>query len=101
MAGSLPQLELLFLHRDGIREVLRRHDMWHVRVCGLAAKGMALAAGVPVELLVDVVDARYRAAIDLHEAAGEIASMIGHPVVVIHCRPGEEQLLDGEDLRSL
>lgn len=94
-------LDLLYLYRDNVLSILHGHGISHPRVCGLAARGADLPAGVPVEILVDVMEARAWAAVDLHAVADEIAQLVGHPVALIHCPPGTEQLQPGEQMVRL
>lgn len=60
-----------------------------------------MPASWPVEILVSVLEVRERPAVDLHRAADELAVLIGRRVVLQHCVPGSESLLEGEEMRSL
>lgn len=101
MPEDFAPLDLLYLYREQVLSVLNQHGIAHPRVCGLAAQGVALAPDVPVEVLVDVMEARAWAAVDLHAVADRIAALIGHGVILIHCPPGTEELLPGEQMVSL
>lgn len=101
MIGDLPPLEVLYLYRDQVVSILADHEMSHPRVVGLAAQGSDMPATWPIEILVSVLDHRERPATDLHRAADELAAVIGYQVVLQHCAPGSEHLLEGEEMRSL
>lgn len=101
MIADFPPLDLLYLYREQVHSILAGYDMSHPRVVGLAARGADMPAGWPVEILVSVLEVRERPAIDLHHAADELAVLIGHEVVLQHCEPGSERLLEGEEMRPL
>ena len=101
MAADFAPLDLLYLYREEVLSILNKHGTAHPRVCGLAARGAELPASVPVEILVDVMEARAWAAVDLHDVADQIATVIAHQVALVHCPPGQEQLLPGEQMVAL
>lgn len=101
MIGGFPPLEVLYLYRDQVISILVEHEMSHPRVVGLAAQGRDMPATWPIEILVSVLDQRERPATDLHRAAAELAVLLEHEVVLQHCAPGSERLLEGEEMRSL
>lgn len=94
-------LDLLYLYGEEVLSILNRHGIAHPRVCGLAARGADLPESAPVEILVDVMEARAWAAVDLHTVADAIAVVIAHPVALVHCPPGSEELLPGEQMIAL
>lgn len=94
-------LDLLYLYREEVLSILNRHAIADPRVCGLAARGARLPESVPVEILVDVMESRAWAAVDLHAVADAIAVVIAHRVVLVHCPPGAEELLPGEQMIAL
>ncbi|HEY3408999.1 MAG TPA: hypothetical protein VGK53_12570, partial [Propionicimonas sp.] len=80
------------------REALAEHGMGSPRVAGLAGAGRPVPAGMPVELCVDIAsvhDWNNGAARDVDQKIGAI---LGHPVVITHCPPGQERLLPGEQV---
>lgn len=95
MAEDFAPLDLLYLYREQVLSILNRDGIAHPRVRGLAARGADPAESVPVEILVDVMDSRAWAAVDLHAVADAIAVVIAHPVALVHCPPGAEKLLPG------
>ena len=101
VAEDFAPLDLLYLYREEVLSILNRHGIAHPRVCGLAARGAALPQSVPVEILVDVMEARAWTAVDLHAVADAIAIVIAHPVALVHCAPGAEELLPGERMIAL
>lgn len=101
MPSNFAPLDLLYLYREDVLSILGREGIWHPRVCGLAARGADLPPSVPVEIFVDVMEARSWAAVDLHRVASQLAHLIGHDVVLSHCPPGEEDLLPGEQIVAL
>lgn len=101
VAEGFAPLDLLYLYREEVLSILNRRGISHPRVCGLAARGAELQESVPVEILVDVMESRAWAAVDLHAAADAIASVIAHPVALVHCPPGAEELLPGEQMIAL
>ena len=101
VARDFAPLDLLYLYRDQVLSILNRHGIAHPRICGLASRGAELPPQVAVEILVDVMEVRAWAAIDLHAVADEVASVIAHRVVLIHCPPGSESLLPGEQIVRL
>lgn len=101
VTADFPPLDLLYLYRDRLGDILAAHDLSHPRVVGLAASVQNVPEGIAVELLVDALEARQRPAVDLHRAAEQIGQLIGHQVLLVHCPPGQEALLPGEQMRSL
>ncbi len=101
MAEDFAPLDLLYLYREQVVSILNRHGIAHPRVCGLATTGTHLPESVPVEILVDVMESRAWAAVDLHAVADAVAVVIGHRVALVHCPPGREELLPGEQMISL
>lgn len=101
MVADFPPIDQLYLYREQVHSILAGHDMSHPRVVGLAARNADMPASWPIEILVSVLEFRERPAIDLHQAANELAELIGHEVVLQHCEPGAERLLDGEEMRLL
>lgn len=101
VAEDFAPLDLLYLYREQVLSILNRDGIAHPRVCGLAARGADLPESVPVEILVDVMDSRAWAAVDLHAVAAAIAVVIVHPVALVHCPPGAEKLLPGEQMIAL
>ncbi len=101
MPEDFAPLDLLYLYREQVLSVLNQAGIAHPRVCGLAASGANLPTSVPVEVLVDVIEARAWAAVDLHAVADRVANLIGHPVLLVHCSPGLEDLLPGERMIGL
>lgn len=101
VADDFAPLDLLCLYREEVLSILNRNGIAHPRICGLAARGAALPQTVPVEILVDVMESRAWAAVDLHAVADAIASVIAHPVALVHCAPGAEELLPGEQMIAL
>lgn len=101
VAEDLAPLDLLYLYREEVLSILNRHGIAHPRVCGLAARGAELPGSVQVEILVDVMEPRAWAAVDLHSVADAIAAVIAHRVALVHCPPGAEELLPGEPMVAL
>ncbi|MCA0296937.1 MAG: hypothetical protein LCH96_16825 [Actinobacteria bacterium] len=99
--ADFPPLDLLYLYREQVHSILAGHDMSHPRIVGLAARGSDMPSGWPIEILVSVLEFRERPAVDLHRAAEDLAELIGHEVVLQHCEPGNERLLEGDEMRPL
>ena len=101
VAEDFSPLDLLYLYREAVLSILNRHGISHPRVRGLAARGADLPASVPVELLVEVTESRALEAGDLQAVADLIAAVIAHPVALVHCPPGTEELPAGEQMIAL
>lgn len=101
VAEDFAPLDLLYLYREEVLSILNRHGIAHPRICGLASRGAELPESVPVEILVDVTESRAWAAVDLHAVADAIAAVIAHRVALVHCPPGAEQLLPGEQMIAI
>jgi len=101
MATDFAPLDLLYLYREEVLSILNRPGISHARLCGLAAMGAHLPTTVPVEILVDAMESRAWAAVDLHAVADSVANVIAHPVVLVQCPPGQERLMPGEQMVSL
>lgn len=71
------------------------------RVAGLAGSRRPVPRGVAIELYVDVAGAHDWHAHEKNQVARLIEDLIGHPVVLVHCPPGQERLLPGEQLWPL
>lgn len=101
MEADFPGHSMLLLYRDRIREILAREGMESARAAGLAATGRPMPAGVPVEIYVTIAGAHDWSSTDLRRVDQEVADLIGHPVVITHCPPGQERLLPGEEIWRL
>ena len=101
MPEDFVPLDLLYLYKEDVLSILNRHGLGHPRVRGTAARGAKLPVSVPLEILVDVLDPSDWAAADLEGVADEIARVIEHEAIVVHCPPGEERLLPGEQMLRL
>ena len=101
MEPDFPADQALVLYADRIREVFAEHGMHHPRVAGLVGSGRPLPAGIAIELYVEVAGAHDWMAHEKNDVAVLIENLIGHPVVLSHCPPGQERILPGETVRPL
>lgn len=101
MEPDFPAEDALLLYRDRIRELLAEHGMHSPRVAGLVGSGRPLPPGAAIELYVDVAGAHDWYAHEKNQVGQLIEDLTGHPVVLLHCPPGEERLLPGERVRPL
>lgn len=89
----------LLLVADTIREACLARALDYPRVAGLVASGGSLPRGVALEVYVQ--PRQQLVASDLGRLGREVSDLVGWPVLLWACNPGEEDFLPGERVTYL